>query len=177
MPDEKLEKNKQIVRRMLKAFNDGDTGAVAELISPTVNDKSRKLGLEPELRAAHPHKRVQTEIMREKEAFPDRKFKEESIVAEGDTVILRWSMTGTHMGKLLDKPPTGKKVKTYGTEIVKIVDGKIVEHDDDATHVLDILGQLDMLTPDIMTKRELKDDQKGTDPGLGRPGGGGPKPR
>jgi predicted ester cyclase len=159
MPDEKLEKNKQIVRRMLKAFNDGDTNVVKELLHPQINDKSRKIGLEPELRAAPAVKRVQTEIMREKEAFPDRKFKEESIVAEGDTVILRWSMTGTHRGKLLDRPPTGKKVKTFGTEIVRIQDGKIIEHDDDASHVLDILGQLDMLTPEVLSKRELKEDR------------------
>lgn len=160
MPDEKLEKNKAIVRRMLKAFNDGDTSVVDEILHPTLRDKSRKLGLEPELRAAPAQQRVKVEIMREKEAFPDRKFKEESLVAEGDTVILRWSMTGTHKGRLLDRPPTGKKVKTFGTEVVKIQDGKIVEHDDDSSHVLDILGQLDMLTPDVLSKREMKEDRK-----------------
>jgi predicted ester cyclase len=149
-------KNKAIVRRMLKAFNDGDTEVVGELLHPDIQDQSPMLGLEPELRRAPAVKRVKTEIMREKEAFPDRKFKEEMLIAEGDTVTLRWSMTGTHRGTLLGKKGTGKKVKTFGTEFIRIKDGKIIEHNDDAGHVLDVLRQLDMLDAEVLKKEELK---------------------
>jgi steroid delta-isomerase-like uncharacterized protein len=156
VPQDTLEQNKAIVRRMLKAFNTGDTKAVSELLHPDIKDKSRAIGLEPEVRKQHPAKRVQTEIMREEEAFPDRKFKEESIVAEGDTVILKWSMTGTHKGDFAGKKATGKKVKISGTEIVTIKDGKIIEHDDDPTHMFDLLRQLDLLTPEVLNSREFK---------------------
>ena len=160
MPDDKLEKNKQIVRRMLEAFNKGDTGKVKELIHPQIRDKSSKLGLDPATRRSPTVERVQKEIRLEKDAFPDQVFREEFCMAEGDTVVLRWSMTGTHKGKLLGRPATGKKVRTFGTEFVRIQDGKIIEHDDDAGHVLDILGQLDMLTPELLRGPEMKHETK-----------------
>jgi|GEM_PF-2137079 len=163
MPDDKLEKNKAIVRRMLEAFNTGNGSIVAEVLHPDVKDKSRQRHIVDELRDKPAHQRVQTEIMLEHEAFPDMKFKEESITAEGDRVILRWSMTGTHKGKLLGRKGTGKKVKVFGTEIVRIQDGKIVEHDDDGTHVLDMLRQLGMLTPTVLRKLQLDADEDGGD--------------
>ena len=157
-PQSTQEQNKEIVRKMLKAFNSGDTKAVEELLHPDIVDKSRAIGLEPEVRKQHPRQRVQVEMKREKEAFPDVKFKEESIVAEGDRVILRWSMTGTQKGPFVGRKATGKKVRVTGTEIVRIKDGKIIEHDDDPTHMLDLLRQLDMLEPEMLAKEEFQDD-------------------
>jgi predicted ester cyclase len=155
MPDYDLEKNKAIVRRMLDAFNTGKTDVVHELFHPNLKDRSRALGLEPAIRNAPIVKRVQTEIMREKETFPDRHFKEILMVAEGDMVVLRWEMTGTHKGKFVGKPPTGKPVKTTGVEFVRIKDGKIFEHDDEPFHILDLLWQLDMLTPEVLKQQEF----------------------
>lgn len=161
MPDAKLEQNKAVVRRMMEAFNTGNTAVVAELIHPEVQDKSRKLGMEAEMRRADPVRRVRTEILRQEDVFPDRKFKEEVLIAEGDTVILHWSMTGTNHGSILGRRPTGKKIETHGTEIVRIKDGKIVEHRDDGAHIFDILFQLDLLDDDVVHK------MKSGDPALG----------
>jgi predicted ester cyclase len=157
MADEKLEKNKAIVRRMLKAFNgEEDKRAVKELFHPNLKDRSKPIGLEPALQRADVVTRVQAEIMREKEVFPDRKFKEVYMVAEGDMVVLRWEMTGTHKGAVLGRKGSGKKVKTAGTEFVRIKDGQIVEHDDDPGHVLHLLMQMDMLDQEILKQPELK---------------------
>ena len=155
-PKDTAKANKEIVRRMLKAFNDGDAAAIKELLHPEIKDHSKAIGLEPELRRGPVLKRVQTEIRREKEAFPDGKFKEEHIVAEGDKVILHWTMTGTHKGPFVGKPATGKKVAIKGTEIVTIKDGKIIEHDDDPSHVLDLLRQVGQLTPEMLDSPEFK---------------------
>lgn len=144
--DTTLEQNKAIMRRMLDAFNTGNTATVAELFDRNINDRGDRLGFERELQTAHPIKRVQTEIMREEDAFPDRRFQEEVLIAEGDLVVLHWSMTGTHRGQILGRPPTGRTVRTRGTEIIRIKDGKIVEHmGSDIGHVLELLMQLDML--------------------------------
>lgn len=157
MADEQLEKNKAIVRKMLRAFNgEEDKGTVKELFDPKLKDHSQPIGLEPELQRADVVTRVQAEIMREKEVFPDRKFKEIYMVAEGDMVVLRWEMTGTHEGDVLGRRGTGKKVKTAGTEFVRIKDGKIVEHDDDPGHVLHLLMQMDMLDQEILQQPELR---------------------
>jgi predicted ester cyclase len=169
MADDKLERNKAIVRKMLDAFNTGDSKVVQDLLHPNIKDHSRMLGLEPTIRNAPVVRRVQTEIMREKEAFPDKRFKEELIVAEGDTVVLRWSMTGTHKGNFVGKAGTGKPVAISGTEFVKIQDGKIVEHDDDPLHVIELLSQLDMLTPDVLQKPEFAHDR--VNPRRHAPGG------
>jgi predicted ester cyclase len=140
---------------MLEAFNTGKYEMVKELLSPDIKDHSRALGLEPELRRAPVVKRVQTEIMREKEAFSDQTFKEDLIVAEGDRVVLRWTMTGTHTGEFLGQSGTGKHVKISGTEFVRIAKGQIVEHDDDPLHMLDLLWQLDMLHPETLRMPEF----------------------
>jgi steroid delta-isomerase-like uncharacterized protein len=60
-------------------------------------------------------------------AFPDVKWTIEDVVAEGDRVVVRWTLTGTHKGPLLGIPPTGKQVKMWGISIYRIADGKIAE--------------------------------------------------
>ncbi|HEX6700947.1 MAG TPA: ester cyclase [Gaiellaceae bacterium] len=161
MPDN-LEENKAIVRRMLEAFNSKKPEIVAELIHPDVKDRSRALGFEKEIREGSPVRRVQTEILREEDAFPDSEFTEDAIVAEGDTVAIRWRMKGTHKGKLLGNAPTGKQVETHGTEIVKIKDGKIVEHiGNDGMDLLDLLFQLDFLDKDVVRKMKTGDKSLG----------------
>jgi predicted ester cyclase len=145
------ENNKKIMRRMLEAFNTGDTNVVRELLDVNIVDHSREVGFEEGLKKAHPIKRVQTEILRHDDAFPDKHFKEEAIVAEGDQVILRWTMTGTHKGPILGIEPTGKKVRAHGTEIVRIKDGKIIEHfGDEGVNLLNVLWQLDLLDKDLL---------------------------
>jgi predicted ester cyclase len=145
MPDPVLEANKAVVRRMLEAFNTGDSKVVYELFDPGLVDHSRALGLEPELRRGSVLQRVQTEIMREGQAFPDRRFEEVYLMAEGEWVMLRWRLTGTSKGPFLGREPTGQTVRTYGTEFVRIRNGKIVEHDDDPLHILDLLWQMGFL--------------------------------
>jgi predicted SnoaL-like aldol condensation-catalyzing enzyme len=146
---------------MLKAFNgEEDPKAIKELFHPKIVDHSDPIGLEPQLRRQDPVARVQAEVMREKEVFPDRKFKEVALVAEGDRVVLRWEMTGTNKGDVLGRKATGKKVKTFGTEYVRIKDGKIVEHDDDPGHVLHLLEQLGMLDQEILKKPEMRRDPR-----------------
>jgi predicted ester cyclase len=151
-----LEQNKAIMRRMLEAFRTGDTRVVKELIAPQARDQSLMLGLEPEIRKEPVAQRVQTEIRREREAFPDQEWKEELLVAEGDTVVLHWSMTGTNTGPFLGREATGKKVRISGTEFVRIKNGKIVEHDDDPYHMLELLRQLDLLDAEVLRSPEFE---------------------
>jgi predicted ester cyclase len=147
-----LAQNKQIVRRMLEAFNTGDTKIVGELLDPSVTElEEAGHGIEEYMRKMPIQDRVQLEILHDEQAFPDRKFTENQLIAEGDQVILRWTMTGTHTGRLFNREPTGRKIRTYGYEWVRIRDGKIIEHKDDGgTTLIDVLrqlGWLDLLPP------------------------------
>src|ERR1051326_642353 len=150
------EQNKAIMRRMLEAFNTGDTSVCRELLHPHLKSRSVGLGLERAVRQSDSMRKVEIQITRDKEVFPDRYFKEELLVAEGDRVVLHWSMTGTNTGPILGRPPTGKKVHWTGTEFVRIVDGKIIEHDDDHSHVFDLLWQLGLLTADVLNQSEFQ---------------------
>ena len=48
-------------------------------------------------------------------AYPDAHVAVEDLIAEGDKVVARNTVTGTHQGEYMGRPPTGKSV-TY-TEI------------------------------------------------------------
>ena len=59
-------------------------------------------------------------------AFPDIQVSVEDILAEGDRVAVRLSVSGTHNGVLMGNiQPTGKKVKWTGIDILRIENGKI----------------------------------------------------
>lgn len=60
-------------------------------------------------------------------AFPEARFTIEDAIAEGDTVVLRWSVRGVHTGALMGIPPTGKEVIVTGITITLLSNGKSVE--------------------------------------------------
>jgi predicted ester cyclase len=60
-------------------------------------------------------------------AFSDIRVTADQIVAEGDTVAVRWTARGRHTGHLLGIPPTGLETVTTGIDMLHVVDGKIVE--------------------------------------------------
>jgi len=60
-------------------------------------------------------------------AFPDVKVTSDSLVAEGDKVVNRWTAIGTHTGELMGIPATGKRITMTGITIVRVADGKITE--------------------------------------------------
>ena len=60
-------------------------------------------------------------------AFSDLTCTVDQQVAEGDTVVTRWTATGTHDGELFGVAPTGKQATITGVSIERVVDGKIVE--------------------------------------------------
>ena len=62
------------------------------------------------------------------EAFPDLNATVEDVIAEGDKVVTRWTIRGTHQGEIEEfGPPTGKQAELQGISIHRIEGGKIVE--------------------------------------------------
>ena len=60
-------------------------------------------------------------------AIPDVKIIVEDTVTEGDKVVARCRVEGTHRGEGLGVAPTGKRVMFTGMTIIRVKDGKIVE--------------------------------------------------
>ncbi len=77
-------------------------------------------------------------------AFPDARFTVEDLIADGDRVAARLTMTGTHLGPLNGMPPTGRSVVVGGMSIERVVDGRIVEgwNQNDALGLLTQIGAL-----------------------------------
>ena len=60
--------------------------------------------------------------------FPDSRISIEACIAEGDTVVTRWTLTGTHQGMFQGIPPTGRPVRFNGIEFNRVLKGRLVEH-------------------------------------------------
>ena len=77
-----------------------------------------------------------------KTAFPDLKITVEDVIAEGDKVVSRVTIRGTHQGETEEfGPPTGRQIEGGGITISRIEGGKIVE-DWDSYDNLTTLQQL-----------------------------------
>src|SRR5438270_7225926 len=57
-------------------------------------------------------------------AFPDAEFNLEDVSGEGDRIVGRVEITGTHTGDFMGMPPTGKSFKVPSISIVRVAGGK-----------------------------------------------------
>lgn len=60
-------------------------------------------------------------------ALPDLRIDVEDTVVEGDNVVIRWRLTGTHGGDGLGFGPTQSRVDQRGMTWQRFADGQIVE--------------------------------------------------
>ena len=77
-------------------------------------------------------------------AFPDIRFTQEDMVAEGDKVVYRASARGTHRGEFMGIAATGKQITFTSIVISRITDGKFQEDWEslDGMYVLQQLGMI-----------------------------------
>ena len=60
-------------------------------------------------------------------AFPDLHYTIEDLLADGNTVAIRWTATGTHQGDLPGITKTGRQISVTGMTIARVRDGKFIE--------------------------------------------------
>ena len=117
-----IEENKAMTRRIFEVFNTGNLALADELIATNVVDHQAPPGIEPGLAG---FKQIVTMF---RTAFPDIQMTIEDIIAEGDKVVTRSTMRGTHQGEFMGIPPTGKQFTATAIDIVRFAGGKGVEH-------------------------------------------------
>ncbi len=117
------EENKAVVRReMEEVFNHaGDLDAADEIYAPDYVDHEPTTG---NIRGIEGAKQFAVAY---REAFPDLETTREDQVAEGDKVVSRFTVSGTHRGEIMGAAPTGKLVTHTGHQTDRISGGKIVE--------------------------------------------------
>jgi predicted ester cyclase len=117
------EENKALARRIIEeAWNQGNLVAVDELMSPDYAGHHSLVPKQPPSRELY-----KQFIVRTRTAFPDMHATIEDQVAEGDLVVTRWSVQGTHGGMFRGHGPTGKRMTVTGITIERFVNGKSVE--------------------------------------------------
>lgn len=132
------EANKAVVRRMFEeAWNRGDLDVVDELLAADARDHR-----DPDVPSFPDH--LKEMIILHRRAFPDLRYTVEDLIAEGDKVACRLTLTGTHRGTFRGIPPTGRTIAVEQIHIVRVVEGKGREHWA-ALELLDLLRQLGAL--------------------------------
>ncbi len=116
------EENKSLVRRYFEILNRGEFATLDELFSPNY-----KRYLLPTAAPLTPDTQKQR-LAGIRAAFPDLHLTLEDMVAEGDRIACRVMLRGTHQGTFQGIPPTGKQVTVFAFDLIRIQDGKLIEH-------------------------------------------------
>jgi steroid delta-isomerase-like uncharacterized protein len=131
--------NKATVTRFQEALSSGEW----ELISKTIDEL-----VEPDalIRTPLPIEATGAELLKEvfgrlHRAFPDLHITIEDLIAEGDKVVARDTVTGTHQGEYMGLPPTGKFITYNEIFICRFAGGRIAE----TWGVVDVLSQMRQL--------------------------------
>jgi steroid delta-isomerase-like uncharacterized protein len=102
-----LEDNEALIRRWIEARNSSDLEAALACW------------------AIETHEWLTPAFNRFSAAFPDIHLTIDDLIAQGDRVVVRWTLTGTHRGVWRGIPATGNTVKWNATDIYTVTKGKI----------------------------------------------------
>lgn len=129
-----ITENKELVRRVEDAVNARDYDAFDDIFA-------EDFVLERELEEIHGVDGYVEYLERLLDTFPDLTVTFEEMIAEDETVVVRYSGVGTHEGKYNGVEPTEKQVAMSGLRIVRIEGEKITDVWSRANN-LSLLGQL-----------------------------------
>jgi len=130
------ETNKNIARRYYEeVLNRGNVALLEAIVSPDHVEHDPLPGQGGGGLAGF---RKRVEMLRE---GLNPEFTIEQMVAEADTVVVRWTNRGKHVAPFLGIPPTNKSFTIGGIDIHTLKDGKLAEHH----HVVDQLSMMQQL--------------------------------
>jgi predicted ester cyclase len=115
-----IDANRALGRNFFLAQDRLRGGPAAELCAPSY---AVKLGANPPMDLAG-HQGFARSFYA---GVPDTRHEIEQVIAEGDTVVVRFVIHGTHSGALFGVPPTNRKVAVGGHAILRVQDGKVAE--------------------------------------------------
>lgn len=118
------EENRKKIRRIYEElWNERNLEVADDLIAP--GGTNYDTGFVP---APFGPEEMKATVRMVTEAFPDNRHEVQEVIAEGDTVVLRCTLTGTHEGAFMGIPPTGREITVSEVHIYRLHDGRAVEH-------------------------------------------------
>ena len=138
-----VEENKAVVLRFVaEVWNNANPEAFDELVSQDhIHHSSRQT----------PDREGLKDILSlGRTAFPDLRFTIDDLFGEGDRILVRSTVRGTHSRlTILDVPPSGKEVVWTGLSVFRLKDGQIAEgwYEWDTLNLLQQLGIIPQVLP------------------------------
>lgn len=148
--------NKALFRSFVDAWNRRDTEQMQRCWSPDLIHHGRTGALRREQVAD-----VMGTFMR---AFPDLTFHIDQLVADGDYVAARMTVTATHRDDLGELRATGRRIEVSVMGQVRVCGGRIAEHWNvmDELHLMQQLGQAGRGLLDPVTTSDASQPTKRT---------------
>jgi steroid delta-isomerase-like uncharacterized protein len=114
--------NAALVRESVEAFNVGDVERLLAVAAPDIILHNAE---QPEPLQGRETWQQGYELMRH--AFPDLEIRVDDLVAAGDKVALRLTLSGTHQGEFQGIPATGRTISYVSHEFYRVADGVFAE--------------------------------------------------
>lgn len=133
------EANKATYLRLLDAGNGNDVATLTKCIDEVIDpDVLLHVPARIGSTGAQAVKDIMTMFRR---AFPDIQTTAEDLIAEGDKVVVRQTISGTHRGEYMGIAPTGRSVRYDEIFVYRFANGRIVE----VWGVVDVLSLMKQL--------------------------------
>jgi predicted ester cyclase len=122
MPDEIAAANKALVRRFYQeVYVDWNMALVDEVVSP------RFISHDWPADGTTGPQAFRDYYAAIRSAVPDARYEVDDLIAEGDRVVVRWRLLGTHEGAFRGMAPTGRPIVLRGIAIYRVDHGKLME--------------------------------------------------
>ena len=132
------ERNKATLERFMEAMSSTDAGIISNTIDEFYATDAVIYTPVLDITGPRAQKEVFARLLR---AYPDLHIAVQDVLAEGDKVVVRDLVSGTHKGEYMGIPPSGKAVTYNEIFIMRFANGRIVE----GWGVIDIFSQLRQL--------------------------------
>lgn len=130
------EQNKALLAQFFREMNEGNIEIMREVCAPEFSFYYPSGAAEPVSL-----EEIIEVFKKNFTGFPDLSFDVQEIIAKGDKVICRYTVTGTHSGDWYELPSTGNKINATVILIWQVRDGKCIESREES----DMLGLMEQL--------------------------------
>ena len=139
MPTAQEASNRATVVRFDDVVSTGDAEVISKAIDELVEpDALIHMPLPIQATGAQALKQVWAMLLR---GLPDVHVTVEDLIAQGDKIVSRNTVTGTHQGEYMGLPPTGKSITYNEIFIFRFAGGRIAE----MWGVVDVFSQMKQL--------------------------------
>lgn len=122
MTDNTAAANKQLVRRFYKeVYVNWDMRVADDVLSPQFTSHDW-----PERGPTGPQA-FRDYYSAIRAALPDARYEVDDLIAEGDRVVVRWRLLGTHKGAFKGIAATGRQITLKGIAIYRVREGRLME--------------------------------------------------